>query len=577
MRLRQEIRFLLLLMTLLPLVFISAPSGARGQASPKLALTVEDLTTGQPISSGEIVANMDKFDVTVTTTNGIDCAGQWIVTALGAPGFPPSVPVQVHAFVIGPGTHTPSVTGAPLTANGVPNDWKISASCNAAEAGQFVEATVEFFVGMKGPSSASSGAIVPADSNGGHFGDNFTVVSQLKPEEWQTNTPLLDAIAQAYDSKFVPGQISFSEDGLRLTGVDGKYQFTGIQSTRNFSPPFSVEAKVMGAVSNGIPFGLFLVNADLTEHLSVIGDVNSQNGPYYGAWVDSAPTGDLRKGQVDLLYHQVNPNTWYTVRESVQADGTASVVLVDANGSILASKYYLHVGKGPFFVVMGQRAGWPVTVGPNVAVWASLNLTPLVAPNAIAYADFSSSTIQASNVSIIPGADFSYNNTFGGSWRILGPGGGFIGFVTLPEAGLYDLTVTHLTSMSPTCPNRGYSPVTIQVNSATIVGNYDPGSSHGASHGMVTDAWAFIGHAGQNTLEWTGSMLCTHYWIQRIQFDLVQPFPSHRPPATALSKPEPPRRGLRPVTAKLCSSCPVRAAFARTDMRHFGGGISPPS
>jgi hypothetical protein len=147
MRLRFEFRFSLALIVLLS-CFVCTSRLAYGQTNPGLALAVEDLTTGQPISPGQTVTNMDKFQVTVTTTNGISCAGQWVVTALGAPGFPLSVLVQFQTFMIGPGTRASSFTGAQLTANGVPNDWKISASCNGADPGQFAEANVEFFVGM---------------------------------------------------------------------------------------------------------------------------------------------------------------------------------------------------------------------------------------------------------------------------------------------------------------------------------------------------------------------------------------------------------------------------------------------
>lgn len=158
---RFDSRFFLLPMMLLLLVFASPATHA--QASPGLALTVEDLNTGQPISSGQTVANMHRFHVTVTTTNGVTCAGQWIITALGAPGAPPSVLVQLQSFIIGPDTNATSVTGAPLMANGIPNDWKISASCNGAEPGQFAQANFEFFVGMDAASGPQP--VPPTDTN----------------------------------------------------------------------------------------------------------------------------------------------------------------------------------------------------------------------------------------------------------------------------------------------------------------------------------------------------------------------------------------------------------------------------
>ena len=59
--------------------------------------------------------------------------------------------------------------------------------------------------------------------------------------------------------------------------------------------------------------------------------------------------------------------------------------------------------------------------------------------------------------------------------------------------------------------------MTIQVNSAPVTANYDPAANHGGTHGMVTDRWPIIAHAGQNTLHWSEGTGCTHYWIQRIE------------------------------------------------------------
>jgi serine/threonine protein kinase/streptogramin lyase len=133
------------------------------------------------------------------------------------------------------------------------------------------------------------------------------------------------------------------------------------------------------------------------------------------------------------------------------------------------------------------------------------------------HADFSAPTIQTSNMSIVPGAGFTYNTRFGKSWLITAVGGSFTGTFTVPSDGQYDLVVTHLTSYEPSCPGNGYSPVTIQVNSAPVTANYDPAANHGGTHGMVTDRWPIIAHAGQNTLHWSEGTGCTHYWIQRIE------------------------------------------------------------
>ncbi len=121
----------------------------QAQNDVMIQVSVFDVTTGQPIAPGQVLTtNTDQFQVTVTTNN-IDCAGQFTVTALGAPGNPPSVLVQSVPFIIGPFGGSNSVTGGVLTAGSRPdgtNDFKVSASCNGAVPAQFAFDTFEFFV-----------------------------------------------------------------------------------------------------------------------------------------------------------------------------------------------------------------------------------------------------------------------------------------------------------------------------------------------------------------------------------------------------------------------------------------------
>jgi hypothetical protein len=117
-----------------------------GPTLAHIAITVQDSTTGQPISSGSTITAGDEFQVTVTGTPEFNCAGQFIVTALGAPGNPPSVLVQSVPFIIGPASGN-SAVGGTLSSNGTPgdeNDWKISASCNGATQNSFASGTFEF-------------------------------------------------------------------------------------------------------------------------------------------------------------------------------------------------------------------------------------------------------------------------------------------------------------------------------------------------------------------------------------------------------------------------------------------------
>jgi hypothetical protein len=115
-----------------------------GPFSP-IRITVMNTNTFTPIQNRQTIGEGTPFQVKVTS-NGVDCAGQLVVTALGAIGLPPSVLVDVESFIIGPAVGTNAVTGPPLTAGGFGNDFKISATCNGAKPAQFAHASFEFFV-----------------------------------------------------------------------------------------------------------------------------------------------------------------------------------------------------------------------------------------------------------------------------------------------------------------------------------------------------------------------------------------------------------------------------------------------
>jgi hypothetical protein len=125
---------------------------------PQLAISVtacspSPCTPNQPVKFGETIQNQTPT-ITITVTSNFDCAGQLALTALGAPGFPPSVGILTSPglFTIGPDVVPPygngsSVTTLPITLGVLPNGtnaFKISASCNGAGPIQFAFAVFEF-------------------------------------------------------------------------------------------------------------------------------------------------------------------------------------------------------------------------------------------------------------------------------------------------------------------------------------------------------------------------------------------------------------------------------------------------
>ena len=114
----------------------------------KVTVTVQDVTTGQPISNGEVLHATDNFQVTVTT-NGINCIGNFLVTAENTTG---EIGSQEVFYIIGPASGSDSASGSILNAFVLPNgtnDWKISNACNGAVPHQFSLSRFEFFVNTK--------------------------------------------------------------------------------------------------------------------------------------------------------------------------------------------------------------------------------------------------------------------------------------------------------------------------------------------------------------------------------------------------------------------------------------------
>lgn len=210
----------------------------------------------------------------------------------------------------------------------------------------------------------------------GWISDDFASDSSLNSNLWTWGTPLMSSIAKRADSKLVAPQIVHTASGIALSGVSGSYEFTGIQSKVSFSTPLDLEITVNGTKANGNCFELYLVTADLSQYLRVAGNLNRQNGSYYGVWLTSTTRGvpfGLSRAQV--LYGTPAMATWYTIRAQVDSRGVGGISISNRDGVVVASKRDIYVGTGPFYVILGQREGLPYTSGPNEAVWSWFRLT----------------------------------------------------------------------------------------------------------------------------------------------------------------------------------------------------------
>jgi uncharacterized protein (TIGR03437 family) len=198
--------------------------------------------------------------------------------------------------------------------------------------------------------------------------DNFMQDSSLDQTLWSTGNASIQAVAQHLTGTLVPPQISFSNSGMTMSGVAKDSQFTGVVSNQNFTPPFAIEFTVNGVVANGNAFWFHMVNSDLSHYLTVYGNVNPQNVPYYALGAESNQASKV-------LSASPAENVWYTVVLAVDSSGNASASLQDLTGKLLGSTGVGNVGLGPFYLVLGQYEGLPTTVGPNTCTWGQIQVS----------------------------------------------------------------------------------------------------------------------------------------------------------------------------------------------------------
>jgi formylglycine-generating enzyme required for sulfatase activity len=206
--------------------------------------------------------------------------------------------------------------------------------------------------------------------------DDFTGDSALDTSIWTVQSSLLNSLAAAASTPaltLVPPVLGFGPSGLQMSGVTNIYEFTAIQSVSDFAPPFTLSATVNGLVAAGFPFAIYLVSGDLSQWLSIGGNVGANNGGYYGMWVNYTGSGKTLGNRGVSLFASPNTNVWYTLQISIGSDGAASAAVSDGGGveGVLSG---LAAGMGPYYIFLGQKEGYPAVPGPNVALWQSVEL-----------------------------------------------------------------------------------------------------------------------------------------------------------------------------------------------------------
>ncbi len=235
--------------------------------------------------------------------------------------------------------------------------------------------------------------------------DNFTQDVGLNGSIWTSSSSFLTSMASATSSppgSFLTPSLCFSAApasscstpaGMAMSGVNGTLEFTGIQSVQAFSPPFTFETTVEAIEADGNPFNVYLVSGDLSQWISIAGNVNSGNGPYYGIDVNWTNSGQLFSSLGSTVYATPGTGIFYNITVSIDSSGNASMS-ISAAGTTLGSISNLSVGKGPFYVVLAQREGLPYTVGPNLAVWQSVQLSSTGLTQDFSFSVSPSNTVQ---------------------------------------------------------------------------------------------------------------------------------------------------------------------------------------
>src|SRR5713101_4171545 len=198
------------------------------------------------------------------------------------------------------------------------------------------------------------------------FSDNFTRDTGLNTNLWQENGLVGRAVTSLWHAQdggysvttIVPSLIFSSTDGMGVSGVTGVFQISTIDSISSFSPPFTLQATVTATEANGNPFALWIASSNGVQGLGVTGNLNPNNGNYYGMW-KAYPRNGGWNALGTVLYRSPSINTLYQVTINVAADGTGSVE-VSSNGATLGSSSQ-QVGRGPFYILLAQMEGLPYT------------------------------------------------------------------------------------------------------------------------------------------------------------------------------------------------------------------------
>ena len=208
--------------------------------------------------------------------------------------------------------------------------------------------------------------------------DNFTQDSSLNTTLFEINGPAATAALSNFDTSptatIVTPTITFSPSlGLGLGGASGTYEGGGIQTTKSFSGPFTVTATGLVTSVNAAPLEMAITSANGGRGLAIDGGYDA----FYSAsgFFFTEPSGPNTHWNFfrEATSTPLTLSTPYTLTISVNASDVATAS-VSAGGNVLGYAT-ADVGPGPFYVVLGEGAGYYSSGSPNQAYWNSLNVS----------------------------------------------------------------------------------------------------------------------------------------------------------------------------------------------------------
>jgi hypothetical protein len=201
--------------------------------------------------------------------------------------------------------------------------------------------------------------------------DDFTKDRELNRALWEVNTRLFEKVAATEIAnlplRLAKPRVSFDKSGMTVSGVSEIKHSLGIQSRQAFTPPFTVQATVMGVVAHANPFALYLVTA-VGKFVRLTGNINPENGEAYKIGVNV--TG--QDGHV--LDARPSVNHWYTITITVGGGGNAFASAADETGNVIGRSGPMAFGLAPVHVVMVQNEPNPRVAGPNEAIWSRITI-----------------------------------------------------------------------------------------------------------------------------------------------------------------------------------------------------------